>query len=152
LLNRVWQVSPPPFNPGFINFNLPTFPGTKEQIAATTMENAPILEKVVDLHRLGLVAQNPADHDAYHARFVTWNRSQEYSAFGNPHSILTQPVYDTLFNATAKVVVAFVFGVVPWDRYVSGLLPEGVLGISLILRNSCGQAYTYELTGNTVSP
>jgi hypothetical protein len=148
----VWQVSPPPFHPGFVNFNLPTFPGNKEQLDATRKHKAPLIAEAIDLSRLGIVAQNPADHDAYHDRFVDWTKpvSGEYSAFGNPHSLITQPIFAELYDETSEVV-GTIMGVVPWDRYLTNLLPEGVRGVTCVLKNTCGQEFTYELDGNRVS-
>jgi hypothetical protein len=145
-----------------VNFNLPTFPGNKEQLDATYTNRAPILAKAIDLSRLGLVAQNPSDHDAYHSLFVDWNKPESNkngtssssstsssSAFNNPHSLFTQPIFEELYNTSSKIV-GFVMGVVPWDRYMTNLLPSGISGITCVLENSCGQAFTYQLNGNRV--
>jgi len=60
------------------------------------------------------------------------------------------PVFEEL-NKPDSNIVAYYVGVVPFDRYFAKLLPEGVNGIYCVLRNTCGQAYTYELDGNRVS-
>jgi len=39
--------------------------------------------------------------------------------------------------------------VVPWDAYLTNLLPEGRSGVTAVLTNSCGQDFTYMLDGNT---
>jgi hypothetical protein len=148
-----------------VNFNLPTYPGNKEQLDATYKNRAPMLAKVIDLSPLGLVAQYPADHDVYHSLFVDWNKqpaeqgnnkndassstSSSSSAFNNPHTLFTQPIFEELYNASSKIV-GFVMGVVPWDMYMTNLLPSGIAGITCVLENSCGQAFTYQLNGNRV--
>ena len=68
----------------------------------------------------------------------------------HPHALLMVPVFDKLHDPNSDIV-AFYMGVVPFDRYFAKLLPEGVDGIFCVLRNSCGQSYTYELDGNRVS-
>jgi hypothetical protein len=154
-----------------VNFNLPTYPGTKEQLDATYRSRAPIIAEVIDLSPLGLVAQYPADHDAYHSLFVDWDKEQQTqdgsskndtssstsssssssssSAFNNPHSLFTQPIFQDLYNSSSTIV-GFVMGVVPWDMYMANLLPSGIAGITCVLENSCGQAFTYQLNGNRV--
>jgi hypothetical protein len=45
-----------------------------------------------------------------------------------------------------------VLGVVfAWERFLTNALPDGVIGITAVLENSCGQAFTYQIDGNTVS-
>lgn len=80
------------------------------------------------------------DHEALHA---TDRRL-------HPHSIAAQPVYKGL-SAQADDVVGYIYSVVSWESYLLNLLPDGVVGIVVVLRNSCGQSVTYELTGNDVS-
>jgi class 3 adenylate cyclase len=41
--------------------------------------------------------------------------------------------------------VGFIFTVVPWDHFLIDLIPDGVRGIRVVLRNSCEQAVTYDL-------
>ena len=151
---RIWQVSPPPVHPGLVNFNLPTYPGLAEQLAATKMERAPIISKVVDLTLnmdIVAVAQNPADHEAYHETFVDRDKTEsgEFSAYGIPHSVIIEPIFKDLYDETSEIV-GFVSGIIPWDRYLTNLLPEGVRGITCVLENTCGQAFTYELDGKRV--
>jgi hypothetical protein len=38
-----------------------------------------------------------------------------------------------------------------WERFLTNAVPEGVVGITAVLENSCGQAFTYQIDGNTVS-
>jgi hypothetical protein len=64
-----------------------------------------------------------------------------------PFSIAAQPVYSRL-GSDAKDVVAYIYTAVLWDIYLRNLIPEGVKGIVVVLRNSCGQEYTYELTAD----
>jgi hypothetical protein len=62
-----------------------------------------------------------------------------------------QPIFRELGDVNdSSEVVGVIQGVVPWDRYLTNLLPEGVDGITCVLKNTCGQAFTYELDGNRV--
>lgn len=60
-------------------------------------------------------------------------------------SIIAHPIYDTL--SKEKVVVAFLYAVLPWDRYFQETLPDGVDGIICVVTNTCGQAYTFQING-----
>jgi hypothetical protein len=48
-------------------------------------------------------------------------------------------------------IVATLMALVPWDSYLAAILPEGVNGLTVVLENSCGQQFTYELNGQKVS-
>jgi hypothetical protein len=68
----------------------------------------------------------------------------------HPHSVAAQPVYRGL-EKWSEDVVGYIFSVVAWDNYLVDLLPEGVRGIIVVLRNHCDQSITYELSGKNVS-
>jgi hypothetical protein len=87
---------------------------------------------------------------SYHTSLVDWVKDGSSSTYDHPHSLFMQPVFKTL-NDESSEIVGFVNGVLPWDRYLNDLLPEGVKGITCVLKNSCGQSFTYTLNGNEVS-
>jgi hypothetical protein len=91
------------------------------------------------------VAVTPEDHEAFHDQYV--DDMSNRTAFDRPHSVHLQPVFSRLNDETAPMV-GFLAAVIPWDRYLSNLLPEGVDGITAVLKNNCGQSYTYMLKGN----
>jgi hypothetical protein len=68
-----------------------------------------------------------------------------------PRSYLIEPVFERINDDTANVV-GYVHGIVSWDKVVASLVPKGGSGaIDLVLKNSCGQAYTFQLQGGDVS-
>lgn len=69
-----------------------------------------------------------------------------------PHSVMLIPVKSQLQIGapTAGELVGVLGVVLPWERYLTNAVPEGVAGITAVLENSCGQAFTYLLEGNTV--
>lgn len=75
--------------------------------------------------------------------------THDYTRQNHPHSILAQPIFNRLKDETSSVS-ALLLAVIPWDRYVVGLLPEHVKGIYVVLRNSCNQSHTYKLDGSSV--
>lgn len=86
------------------------------------------------------------DHQSYHDTLVD---SLAKDAFEHPHSLLFQPVFDDIVSSDANMVGLLV-GIVPWDKYLTKLLPDTVEGIDVVLRNTCGQNFTYEVKGQTV--
>jgi hypothetical protein len=148
----LWHMSPPPFFPGFVNYNMKqrdAFLHTLYDAIEVVHEAA--FTAVEDLSRLAGTGVKFEDHEAYHASLVTWVKDGSRSTYGHPHSVIMQPVFKNL-NDDSSEIVGVITGVVPWDRYLIDLLPEGVKGITCVLKNSCEQSFTYALNGNEVSP
>lgn len=128
----------------------------------------PVLTMTVDMSRLGSTAVNEAEHNAFHAEYVEQPDSAMNSdnsgsntttattattminGYEHPHSMLMVPVFDKL-NDNESPIVGLLFGVLPWDMYLTNLLPHDVSGIHCVLRNTCGQTHTYRLAGSKVS-
>jgi hypothetical protein len=147
----LWQMSPPPFFPGFVNYNMKqsdAFLHTLYDAVEVVHEAA--FTAVEDISQLAGTAVKFEDHEAYHASLVNWVKNGSRSTYGHPHSVIMQPVFKTL-NDDSSEIVGLITGVVPWDRYLIDLLPEGVKGITCVLKNSCEQSFTYALNGNEVS-
>ena len=70
----------------------------------------------------------------------------------NPHSFAVHAVHkakrpgEPLDEATD--VVGLLAGASAWDVALLNLLPDGVVGIHAVIRNNCGQSYTYEIRGS----
>lgn len=63
---------------------------------------------------------------------------------------LTPFAYRLIFEKphdTTSPIVGVISNPFAWDRALLGLLPDSVYGIYTVIRNSCGQSYTYELNG-----
>ena len=58
-----------------------------------------------------------------------------------------KPVFKSLGS---KDIGGFVMGVVGFDSFLVDLLPNGIRGIRVLIDNSCGDKFTYELDGNRV--
>jgi hypothetical protein len=145
-----WQTSPPPFSPGLINYNVLDRPWMNPLFDSVKIIREAILSGVEDFSGLSETAFKPEDHEAYHSSLVDWVKDGSSSTYDHPHSLIMQPVFKTL-NDDSSEIVGFVNGVVPWDRYLIDLLPEGVKGITCVLKNSCEQSFTYALNANEVS-
>ena len=87
-------------------------------------------------------------HVAYHEQFLV-NELTIASALDTPHSFLVEPVFASVGDPSA-LAVGYVQALVPFDRFLWNVLPEGVHGVYVVLVNSCGEMETYVLNGNKV--
>ncbi|CAB9507180.1 Receptor-type guanylate cyclase gcy [Seminavis robusta] len=142
-----WMVSPPIFNPSFINSD-PAPWVLKKEVSAVMEARRLVLTDTVAVENLANRAIKLEDHEAYHASLVDYVNEEGESAFMHPHSAVMVPVFERLHDPESRIVGTFAV-VITWDRYLVNLLPEGVDGIICVLRNSCGKAWTYELHGNS---
>ena len=69
---------------------------------------------------------------------------------GDPLSQVYFPVFDS-FGDDRKTVTTMV-GWVHWMAYFRDVLPENSKGIVIVLKDSCGGEYTYEINGELVRP
>lgn len=132
-----YQISPPPANIDEIFFNIDLFsdPNYKSiSLAAVKLKDAVF-----------------SQFEPKYAEYVTKVTGVTSSSVQHPRSIAAQPVYNKLDTSTQKIV-GYLYSIVSWDYYLFNLLPFGVNGIYVVLRNSCNQAVTYQLFGNEVSP
>ena len=146
------QTSPPPFDPAFVNYNLMSDFVIKYTYPLIQSMRISVFSMIMDMSRLGSTAVSKADHDTFHAQFVEdmmGDTNGDINGYDHPHSLLMVPVFEKL-NDRQSPIVGLIFGVVPWDRYLANLLPEGTSGICCVLRNTCGQTHTYSLAGSKV--
>jgi hypothetical protein len=146
----LWQMSPPPFKSGVVNFNLHYNP------------YIPLIEKATDELRHGLLGVGDFslnggmgvsvdDHEAFHENLVQSDRGEGYKSYTHPRTLFVEPIYEDLYRPSDSPIVGHVFSLMTWDKYLIDLLPEGVKDITAVVRNTCGQSFTYDLDGNTVS-
>ena len=152
-----WLVSPPPYYPGYINYNMMAELFVQRSISVVEATGAPWFTEALDASRLGSTAVNIADHDNFHRDFVDTTSVNDtttggsWSGFQHPHSVFLFPVFDRLAAGPDAKFVGMLQGLLPWDHYLTDLLPNGVSGIVAVLGNTCGQSFTYKLNGTKVS-
>jgi hypothetical protein len=66
-----------------------------------------------------------------------------------PESYMIIPVFETV-NVDAPIV-ATLSSVLPWENYFDNLVPEGIDGIHIVIRNPCSEPITYEINGPVVT-
>jgi len=149
----MWMHSPPYFNTFLINTNV----GTPETFRLLELSHnlrsgvtGPILKDPSTIGRNFLPA---ADHEAMHANFVDFDdrANGEQDAWSRPHGYIVVPVYSSLYDADNSPIVGMVRGLVSYERFLADLLPGKARGVTCVLKNTCGQIYTYELNGKKVS-
>jgi class 3 adenylate cyclase len=70
----------------------------------------------------------------------------EEHAEEEPHSAFIQPVYDS-FDENRQIV-AYLQSIISWEEAFSVVIPQSEEGdIHVVLRNSCGQEFTWEVGG-----
>jgi hypothetical protein len=66
-----------------------------------------------------------------------------------PKSFMAAPIFETHDDGTDDIV-ALLTADLPWHSYFSNLVPEGIDGIYLVVRNTCEQEFTYRIDGPEV--
>ena len=66
-----------------------------------------------------------------------------------PHALFAQPITSKLGDSSE--VVGYLMGVVALESYLSNLLPKGVRGVTVVLKNTCGDEHTFRLDEEMVS-
>ena len=148
LYTPVWQFSPAPFNPFLTNYD-PYFANYKRFVDRMIETKRQAFTSVIDVRWLSGTGTSLEDHEAYHSQFV--NIAENRSSFEHPHATFSTPVFRDLNNAEESDVAAYLVSVIAFDRYVGNLLPGGVSGIYMVLGNSCGDTFTYNIQGSKVS-
>jgi hypothetical protein len=132
LMAPIWQLSPPPPNSGLINYDL---------MAET---HIPPIIPILNATRRGFFLEIDPELGRKVGMLTPSNNSIGQD---HPHSTFVQPVLSS-FEPDAALV-GFVAAIVNWDDFLSRLVPDGINGIVAVLRNSCGDVYTYVLKGRT---
>jgi hypothetical protein len=105
----------------------------------------PGLSEFLDVSPLYKGLFTEAEHWGLHDQFHGAGDSVGHSARDHPHTLIAAPVRRTI--DTDAEVVGILAAVVPWDLYLSRLLPKGIDGVYVVLENTCGQVVTYEING-----
>jgi hypothetical protein len=146
----VWQMSPPPKEPSLVNQDLYSNPVFKRMINYIMDSGGqPGLSEFVDVRPLYEGLFTEAEHWQLHDKFHGAGANVGHSARDHPHTLIVAPVRRTI--DTDAEIVGILAAVVPWDLYLSRLLPLGIDGVYVVLENTCGQVVTYEINGPEAS-
>jgi len=136
----LWQTSPLPYNSSIINFNLISDSLYYYLFNAMTESKHTALSAVYNNVAFYDQLYGPDAHETMHMNLEDTQKASDL-----PHSILMSPVYDS-FNEN-RSLAGVIYGILPWDSYLTELLPPGIDGIIAVLKNSCGQSFTFRIDG-----
>ena len=66
-----------------------------------------------------------------------------------PESFMAAPVYGDIYDNSP--LVAIIIAILPWHNNFLNLVPNGVNGIYVVVRNTCNQEFTYQVNGPEVA-
>jgi len=132
----IWQVAPiseedPTLTATVVNFDFRSFPGTEGTLTAVSEIEEATLSSVLNLEVI----------------LALFEEDEAEDGLARPYSLFVQPVYDSFEEDRA--LVALVQSVVSWELFFTDVVFQGSKGedtIYCVLKNTCGQSYTW-LTG-----
>jgi class 3 adenylate cyclase len=122
----LWQIGLVPMNAPIVMMDLFTHPSFKRMIVDVLETKHTILSEVVDLEFLVSLSTGTLE--------------------GQARSYALTPVFDT-FDKDAKVV-GLLIAVLPWKSYFDDVLSEGINGLAIDVKDTCGSEFTYTLYGH----
>jgi hypothetical protein len=87
---------------------------------------------------------------AFVAVLMSMREGREVSYEGNPIMFAFMPIYDTFFYNIRKVVGA-VSALINFDYYFMNMIPDHINGIIVVLRNTCGEQFTFRTDGTNAA-
>jgi hypothetical protein len=132
----VAQVAPLPNYMSYLNFDGFSFPLYKRVFEGMVVAKRPVLSEVLN-------------YDEYFSDDSSNTSLTVVAEIWTPASFMLAPIYDRLEPGAA--LVGALAAEMPWDAYFSNLIPEGIDGIVLVVRNTCGQQVTFEINGPEVT-
>ncbi|KAL7567071.1 hypothetical protein ACA910_002795 [Epithemia clementina (nom. ined.)] len=107
-------------------------------------------------------------HNAYHTNLHNTTTVGNFSSSTQAHGLVVQPVFRHLSDTTimfktttedeANVndtdptnrngIGGFLLGLFGFDAYLVNILPTGIRGITVLIKNDCGDEFTYNLNGH----
>jgi hypothetical protein len=127
----VWQMAPARESPTLVNFNAMStrFSDLVERMEATRGE---VLSGIV-----------VSEEDTF---FELVDGATDTS-----ESYLVQPIFRDVSRADGNSdLVGYLTALLPWENYFKNIIPDGTAPLHLVLKNTCGQASTYEIRGSEV--
>jgi len=120
----LWQSYPAPRNAFVVNFNLLSSPEFQELINVTMSTRRAVLSNVID-------------------NFVLFGSARTIDV--DPKSVAIQPIFQSFDDAAQ--IVGYLIVVMPWYIYFNDVLSNEADPVYCVLRNSCGEAFTYRVAG-----
>jgi hypothetical protein len=127
----MWHFSPPMFTYGAIGWNSASTPDYSDAFEAiNTLKYESVVTRVRPYVTAGL-SLSSEEHAKMHSEI-------EGSSTDFPHSFVFTPIHLDSEDSNSPIVAMLGFPIA-WDFALLHLLPEGVVGISAVLSNTCNQ-------------
>ena len=131
----LWAFSPPPVTYMTLNWNVAALgPFTQQARAGRALRNEAVFTKILPYSGIDRKS---------HAKF---HGDTEEQAVDHPHSFVWYPVHEHVSDENSTIV-AFMTAAMAWDTAMRNLIPEGVTGIHAVIKNTCGDVFTYLIDG-----
>lgn len=140
-----WQSSPVFFQGHETNENIYGSYGRNSSYIAFTTGSIVISD--FDMHTAGQKDLNTS-RTALYAQLLSTAEQKTVPYEGDPFSQVSFPIFDS-FKQDRKPVAVLVAWI-HWMDYFRDILPPNSKGVSVVLKNSCGKEYTYEVDGGDV--
>lgn len=141
-----WQIAPAVPIPGLFNYNPLSHPLQKELFMTPIEQKKAVLSPSSDESQ----TSHSARKTVLNLMLNRWkDGGNDYEE--GPISSLLIPITNRLAKNSTRSVGAILLGYVYWQVYFVGILPEGTVGVIVVLKNTCDQAFTYQIDGPTVS-
>lgn len=143
-LQPLWQQSPPPQNSSVINTNLQQIKFISSLQSAVAVLREPVIDAVRDYSESAW--NYTLSNDGGHQSNIDAHRFSTRLL-----AMAVQPIFNNILEKSNDAAIAgHVFALFSWDQCLESLLWEGMLGITIVIKNSCGQIYTYKLNERKV--
>ncbi|CAB9527346.1 Receptor-type guanylate cyclase gcy [Seminavis robusta] len=155
----VWQMATAPHDPAIVNYNLLDHPVFARVFSGMQQTDLPVLSEVTDLEFFyGGAVEDDANHP--HS-FILYPIHQTFSEVVEHNLIELLGGNTTADNNTATTpeeltqednpIVAAATAVLAWDKYFSYIMPEDAIGLVIVVKDTCGDEFTYQVDGPTAT-
>jgi len=142
-----WQISPTPFEPSLVNYDLlsnPTFQQMFNFLTAGQVGLSAFFDpSFTDVLFEGAYTQKA--HAATHDQVQGGEEGLKFQPNEQPHTVVVTPIRSNF--GPEGVLVGLLLAVLLCDKFLSGQLPKGVNGVCVVITNTCDQAFTYIVNG-----
>mmetsp|Transcript_14870 Transcript_14870/g.33712 ORF Transcript_14870/g.33712 Transcript_14870/m.33712 type:complete len:866 (+) Transcript_14870:165-2762(+) len=143
----LWMTSPPVVNPKSINMDFQFLEFASTGYQALQQLRTAIFSRILAPSESGLVTNLIWNPDGSAASQTGSDETDDDESLQEARGAFLQPVFSDAQDSSSNLVGFFSVGLA-WDVYLTNLLPEGVVGLYCVVKNTCGQSLTYRLSGN----
>lgn len=151
----VWQMTPPPPDGFLLKSNLNNIIAADLQAGTGDAEQGTLIEMAKRVRDVTLSPPSSAT-SLYADALIGEQQHRDIHSVAprdgrtsQPHSYVVASVFDS-FDQESREVVGLVVALFSLDSFLINLLPDGVRGVFVVVKDTCGQVMTFKLEGNTV--